>query len=55
MTKVSVRYIVSDVDKAIPFYTEMLGFKVDMHRAPGFASFSSPSEHAHSSKTFFIL
>ena len=37
---VSVRYIVSDVDAAIPFYTEMLGFNVDMHPAPGFASLS---------------
>jgi len=27
-----------DVDAAIPFYTEMLGFRVDMHPAPGFAS-----------------
>lgn len=40
MSKVSVRYIVSDVDTAIPFYTDMLGFKVDMHPAPGFASMS---------------
>lgn len=40
MSKVSVRYIVDDVDKAIPFYTEMLGFQVDMHPAPGFASLS---------------
>ena len=37
---VSVRYIVEDVDKAIPFYTEMLDFKVDMHPGPGFASLS---------------
>ena len=37
---VSVRYIVDDVDAAIPFYTEMLGFKVDMHPGPGFASLS---------------
>src|SRR5438046_520223 len=40
MSKVTVRYIVSDVDKAIPFYTDMLGFKVEMHPAPGFASLS---------------
>jgi catechol 2,3-dioxygenase-like lactoylglutathione lyase family enzyme len=40
MSKVSVRYIVSDVDKVIPFYTDMLGFKVEMHPAPGFASLS---------------
>ncbi len=37
---VSIRYIVADVDAAIAFYTEMLGFKVDMHPAPGFASVS---------------
>ncbi len=40
MSKVSIRYIVNDVDEAIPFYTEMLGFIVDMHPAPGFASLS---------------
>jgi catechol 2,3-dioxygenase-like lactoylglutathione lyase family enzyme len=40
MSKVSVRYIVKDVDAVIPFYTDMLGFKVDMHPAPGFASLS---------------
>ena len=36
MSKVNVRYIVSNVDEAIPFY-ERLGFEVDMHPAPGFA------------------
>ena len=40
MSKVNVRYIVNDVDAAIPFYTEMLGFNVEMHPAPGFASLS---------------
>lgn len=40
MSKINVRYIVSDVDGAIPFYTDMLGFKLDMHPAPGFASLS---------------
>jgi catechol 2,3-dioxygenase-like lactoylglutathione lyase family enzyme len=40
MGKVSVRYIVADVDEAIAFYTELLGFQVDMHPAPGFASIS---------------
>jgi catechol 2,3-dioxygenase-like lactoylglutathione lyase family enzyme len=34
---VTVRYIVDDVDAAIPFYTEHLGFGVEMHPAPGFA------------------
>ncbi|HEY2988250.1 MAG TPA: VOC family protein [Candidatus Binatia bacterium] len=38
MSKVSVRYIVKDVDQAIPFYTDMLGFKIVLHPAPGFAS-----------------
>jgi catechol 2,3-dioxygenase-like lactoylglutathione lyase family enzyme len=40
MSKVSVRYIVSDVDAAISFYTQMLGFQLDIHPAPGFASLS---------------
>lgn len=40
MSKVNVRYIVNDVDAAISFYTDMLGFKVEMHPAPGFASLS---------------
>jgi catechol 2,3-dioxygenase-like lactoylglutathione lyase family enzyme len=45
MSKVSVRYIVNDVDAAIPFYTSMLGFKLDMHPAPGFASLSHGDLH----------
>ena len=40
MSKVNVRYIVNDVDAAIPFYTDMLGFKLEMHPASGFASLS---------------
>jgi catechol 2,3-dioxygenase-like lactoylglutathione lyase family enzyme len=40
MDKVRVRYIVADVDAVIPFYTELLGFQVDLHPAPGFASLS---------------
>ena len=40
MGTVSVRYIVADVDAAIVFYTEMLGFAVDLHPAPGFAQLS---------------
>jgi catechol 2,3-dioxygenase-like lactoylglutathione lyase family enzyme len=32
-----VRYIVEDVDAAIGFYTERLGFEVVMHPAPPFA------------------
>ncbi|HEX5418168.1 MAG TPA: VOC family protein [Chloroflexota bacterium] len=40
MSTVSVRYIVSDVDAAIAFYTEMLGFQLVMHPAPPFAILS---------------
>jgi catechol 2,3-dioxygenase-like lactoylglutathione lyase family enzyme len=39
-TPVSIRYIVEDVNTAIPFYTDLLGFKVDMQAGPGFASLS---------------
>jgi catechol 2,3-dioxygenase-like lactoylglutathione lyase family enzyme len=35
---VSVRYIVNDVDAAIGFYVDLLGFEVDMHPGPGFAA-----------------
>jgi catechol 2,3-dioxygenase-like lactoylglutathione lyase family enzyme len=37
----SVRYIVDDVDAAIAFYTDQLGFDVRMHPAPGFAMLSN--------------
>jgi catechol 2,3-dioxygenase-like lactoylglutathione lyase family enzyme len=37
---VSVRYIVDDVDSAIAFYTNQLGFTLDMHPAPPFAMLS---------------
>jgi predicted enzyme related to lactoylglutathione lyase len=40
MPTVSVRYIVNDVDEAIPFYSEQLGFNVEMHPAPTFAMLS---------------
>ena len=40
MDKITVRYIVADVAAAIPFYTELLGFQVDLHPAPGFARLS---------------
>jgi catechol 2,3-dioxygenase-like lactoylglutathione lyase family enzyme len=40
MSTVSVRYIVNDVDAAIDFYTQQLGFRVDMHPSPGFAMMS---------------
>ena len=37
---VQVRYIVTDVDAAIAFYCEHLGFHLDMHPAPAFAMLS---------------
>jgi catechol 2,3-dioxygenase-like lactoylglutathione lyase family enzyme len=37
MTSVSVRYIVDDVDAAIAFYCQHLGFREEMHPAPTFA------------------
>ena len=40
MARVQVRYIVHDVDAAIAFYTEQLGFTLEMHPAPPFAMLS---------------
>ena len=40
MATVSVRYIVDDVDAAIEFYCEQLGFAEVMHPAPAFAMLS---------------
>lgn len=37
MATVSVRYIVDDVDAAVAFYTDHLGFDVETQPAPGFA------------------
>jgi len=36
MGTVSVRYIVDDVEAAIAFYTQRLGFGVEFHPGPGF-------------------
>ena len=40
MASVQVRYIVNDVDDAIAFYCQHLGFHEDMHPAPMFAMLS---------------
>jgi catechol 2,3-dioxygenase-like lactoylglutathione lyase family enzyme len=40
MATVSVRYIVHDVDAAIEFYCQRLGFQEDLHPAPTFAMLS---------------
>jgi catechol 2,3-dioxygenase-like lactoylglutathione lyase family enzyme len=41
------RYIVNDVSAAIDFYTKHLGFKVEMHPAPGFAEISRGDMHIY--------
>lgn len=40
MATISVRYIVDDVDAAIAFYCQLLGFTEEMHPAPTFAMLS---------------
>lgn len=40
MATVQVRYIVHDLDAAIAFYVEQLGFRLEMHPAPPFAMLS---------------
>jgi len=40
MATVQVRYIVRDVDSAIAFYCQHLGFREEMHPAPSFAMLS---------------
>lgn len=40
MSRIGFRYIVADVDAALPFYRDLLGFRLDMHPAPGFAALS---------------
>lgn len=40
MARISIRYIVTDVPSAVAFYTDMLGFVVEMQPGPGFAMLS---------------
>jgi catechol 2,3-dioxygenase-like lactoylglutathione lyase family enzyme len=40
MATVQVRYIVRDIDAAIAFYGQQLGFQTVMHKAPAFAMLS---------------
>ena len=40
MATVQVRYIVNDVDAALAFYCQHLGFKEEMHPSPMFAMLS---------------
>ena len=44
------RYIVNDVSTSIDFYTRHLGFKVEMHPAPGFAEISRGDLHIYLTK-----
>ena len=41
------RYIVNDVSAAIDFYPKHLGFKVEIHPAPGFAEISRGDMHIY--------
>ena len=43
METVNVRYIVADVEAAMRFYTDLLGFQLVMQPAPGFAIVSRGS------------
>ena len=43
MDPVSIRYIVDDVEQALTFDRDALGFTVDMNPAPGFAALSRGS------------
>ncbi|HEY3951419.1 VOC family protein [Phenylobacterium sp.] len=40
MVGIAFRYIVDDVEAAIGFYRDDLGFQLDMHPAPSFAALS---------------
>jgi catechol 2,3-dioxygenase-like lactoylglutathione lyase family enzyme len=41
MPPATVRYFVDNVDQAVDFYCEQLGFHVDLPRAPGFAGLAN--------------
>ena len=46
------RYIVTDVNAAIEFYTKQLGFKLEMHPAPPFAEVSRDDMHIYLTQPF---
>lgn len=48
-----VRYIVSDLDGAVLFYKDLLGFTVDMQVAPGFARLSKGNLNLYLNKPGF--
>jgi predicted enzyme related to lactoylglutathione lyase len=41
MAQIGVRYIVDSVERALPFYTDLLDFELNMHPATGFAALSN--------------
>ena len=45
MNRVNMRYIVNDVDVAIAFYTEKLGFALQRHPQPGFAILAKDGQY----------
>ena len=48
-----VRYIVNDLDAAVLFYKDLLGFTVDIQVAPGFARLSKGNLHLYLNKPGF--
>jgi catechol 2,3-dioxygenase-like lactoylglutathione lyase family enzyme len=44
-TEIGFRYIVNDVDAAVSFYTDLLGFKLDMKAGGGFAMLTKGGVH----------
>ena len=48
-----VRYIVNDLDAAVLFYKDLLGFTVDIQVAPGFARLSKGNLHLYLNKPSF--
>ena len=48
------RYIVNDVNASIEFYTERLGFKLEMHPAPSFAEISRGDTHIYLTEPFRV-
>jgi len=49
---VCFRYIVNDVPASIAFYTQHLGFKLEMHPAPPFAEISRGDMHLYLTQPF---
>lgn len=48
-----VRYIVNDIDTAVSFYKDLLGFTVDMKAPEGFAKLSKGDLHLYLNKPGF--